>query len=110
MDQAAFFGSHVTVGIAMSHIVEWLKGKHWFPLLDQLNAAWVNRMVVALIALGTSLGIHTTADWATGTVTITGLSSGSIADHAWDWFQQFVLMHGYWKVAIAPDEARKNTW
>lgn len=86
---ANLLGTTVTFSAISVFIVNFLKGRKWFPLLSN-NTKWANRIVAILLSGLSAVGIH--AAWSSGgTLTITGLTLTGILAAGWLWIKSFAL-------------------
>ena len=69
-------------------VIQQLKNSSWFKMLTPSSAV-MNRLASAVAAIFTATGIHVA--FASGTLTITGLTLGAILGAAIAWFKSFVM-------------------
>lgn len=100
-------GSQIALAYAFSSLMKLLKYWKHFPLM-QKEAAWLNRGFAAIMALAATIGIHYTYDAVTGVMTITGLTAVGILTGLWQWFVQFALQQGAFKLIVQPEERRQQ--
>lgn len=96
-------GQQVPIAIITAYVIEWLKGKPWFPFAN-IDTAWANRITAALCAFGAAIAIHVTFNSADGTLLVTGLHARMILHGLWAGVQQYALQHFIYKTGI---EAKK---
>jgi hypothetical protein len=106
--QISSFLSHLSVGGASAHLLEWIKGhptagKMWLLLSKRGKV-----IVGALIAGAGSLGVTATfqhdphAQAGAYTVLLTGLTGPSVLQHAWSFVQSWLLQQGWYASVIQP--------
>ena len=69
-------------------VIQQLKNSSWFKMLTPSSAV-MNRLASAVAAIFTATGIHVA--FASGTLTITGLTLSAILGAAIAWFKSFVM-------------------
>ena len=98
------WGSSVVWAFLSTSLLEHLKRKEWFPLLNEWTTWRVQRVLGVLIAGATALGIHVSFQWDASTghalVDITGLMFTSIFAAAGEWLRQFVFNEVIYRTAI----------
>jgi hypothetical protein len=106
--QISSFLSHLSVGGASAHILEWVKGH---PVAGKMWALLSKRgkvLIGALMAGAGSLGVTATfahdphAQAGVYTVLLTGLTGPSILQHAWSFVQSWLLQQGWYQTVIQP--------
>jgi len=100
-------GSQIALAYAFSSLMKLLKYWKNFPLM-QKEAAWLNRAFAAFMAAIATIGIHYTYDAITGVLTITGLTAIGTLTGLWQWFVQFALQQGAFKLIVQPEERRQQ--
>lgn len=104
--ETELISSQVAVAYATSSLMEWLKHKPWFPLM-QVQAASLNRAVAMIVAFFAAIGVHLVSDWTasdgTLVITITGLTLANVGHGILAWIQQYALQQGIWKVLVKQD-------
>lgn len=93
--------TQATLAVAMPYLLQWLKGRAWFPFMSYTSGT-MNRWMTALIAFLTSLGIHTVYDASAGTILISGLTLAGIAGGVQHAALQWAGQHFVYKALIAP--------
>lgn len=104
--ETELISSQLAVAYATSSLLEWLKHKPWFPLMQD-KSAQLNRAMAMLAAFITAIGVHWVSDWqaANGvlTITISGLTWANIGHGFIAWIQQYAMQQGFWKVLVRSD-------
>lgn len=77
-----------TFAILANGIMKRMKTYAWFPVIAQ-GAGRINVAMAGLLAAGAAIGIHTTFD--AGTLTITGLTLSSVCHVGGEWVRQWAL-------------------
>ena len=86
--------TQITMGGVGVAFLQWLKSTKFFPWAT-VETARMNRVIAAVVALATSVGIH--LQWQNAgeagayTLTITGATLTGVATMAWVWLKQFVV-------------------
>lgn len=78
--------------------IQWAKKQQWIPLVD-FDTARANRVVAAVMAVVTSLGVHATYNGADGSLIVTGLSLSSMASFSGEALRQFIMQQLIYKGA-----------
>ena len=91
--------SQLTAAYATSAVLQWLKGKPWFPFANA-NTAALNRATSMVLALIAAIGLHYTFDAESGVLTISGLTAANILHTVWAWVQQYALTQASYKGLI----------
>ena len=81
-------------------IMQWLKGRSWFPWLTEKTDTLNRWLAVGLSGLA-ALGIHMTFDQAAGTLTITGINAAAILAAAWVWLKSYAVQETMYRVVKA---------
>ena len=101
--ETELISSQLAVAYATSSLLEWLKGKSWFPLVNA-NTSSINRLVAIGTAFVAAIGVHLVSDWnqAEGVlvITINGLTVANIAHGLIAWIQQYAMQQGSYKLLI----------
>jgi len=93
--------TQVTLAIVMPYLLQWLKGKAGFPLMNY-NSETLNRWISGAVAILTSLGIQMSFNVGAGTLIITGLTASGIASGIQHAAFQWAGQHLVYKAVIAP--------
>jgi len=109
MDTSVLLSTGSTAVIA-SILLQALKNSKAISFLgDGDQHANANRIVAALLAGISSLGIHFAYDVNAGTLVVTGLHAANIGHVLWQWVTQYAVQHLFYKSSIVPVElAVKN--
>lgn len=91
--------SQLTAGFGVAALIQWLKGKSWFPFASADNAQ-LNRATSFIFALITAVGIHYSFDPDLGTLTITGLTLSNLLHTGWATLQQYAVQQVSYKKLI----------
>ena len=105
--EMGLLGSQLALAYLFSSLMKIFKYTPWFPFM-QKEAAVLNRIFAAIMALIAAVGIQYTYDSVTGVMTITGLTAAGIATGLWSWFVQFALQQGAFKLIVQPEERRQQ--
>jgi len=104
--ETELISSQVAVAYAASSLMEWLKHKPWFPLM-QTHSAQLNRAFSMIVAFFTAIGVHLISDWrsteGTLVITVTGLTIANVGHGILAFIQQYALQQGLWKVLVKRD-------
>lgn len=95
------FGSQVTLALAVSFVLQWLKKQTWFPWLS-FETEKVNRLVSVFISIVAGFGVYFVFDHATGVLTISGLTLANLMHALSHAGEQFMLQHAAYRTVIAP--------
>ena len=79
-----------TAGVVANYFMRKLKEWDWVPVIQE-GAGKVNVALAAVLALATSLGIHTEFDAAAGSLLITGLTWTGVFHFAGEWVRQLAI-------------------
>lgn len=98
-------GDQLVIAVVAAWAIEQLKQSKYFPFITQ-ETSKLNRAVAALLsALGT-VGILVGHTWSpqthTLTITISGLSLGSVLTFAWRTFGEYIYMKIFYHAALKP--------
>ena len=93
------FLSQATIALFASHIIEWLKGQHWFPFA-KYGEFWLNAVTAAIAAAVSAGAVQYTYE-SSGAFTMSG-NVYSIAALIWKWVEQYSLQHILFKTTIEP--------
>ena len=108
--ETELISSQIAIAYATSSILEWLKGRSWFPFMQD-NASSINRFSSIAVAFFTAIGIHWVTDWQADNgvmiITITGLTWGSIGHGLIAWIQQFAFQQASYKMLVKSDSPVK---
>ena len=92
--------TQLAIAAISSWAIERMTRAAWFPVIKQESTAKVKRafswMVAALAGAG--IGLSSTFDAGTLTVTITGLSVATVIHFLWDIVTQVAMQEGWFKV------------
>ncbi len=94
--------ARLATGATMPFVLQWLKSKPWFPLLN-FNSNRLNHISCAGFSLAASSTILFT--FSGGILTVAGLSPANIAHFAYSWWVMWAMNHLVYKAAIAPPPA-----
>jgi hypothetical protein len=104
ISQISAFLSHVTVGGASAHLLQWAKAR---PGVSKIWAVMSDRsksVVAAGLALLGSLGItaafHYDPSGGIWTATFTGITAASVGAHAWSFAQSYLMQTAWYKSVI----------
>lgn len=104
--------SQVTYSTIAVMFLQWLKNTRFAPFINFETDA-LNKMIGALLAALTAVGIHSQYDGLTHTLTITGLTVAAVFHGIWHFVQSFsfqqLIYHGVLKrpvVAVPVAEAK----
>jgi hypothetical protein len=98
---ASSLETQATLAVGVSYLLQWLKGRPWFPLLNY-NSESMNRWITGFAALLTSIGIQVSFNAGAGVLTITGLTAAGIGAGLQHVGFQWALQHSVYKMMIAP--------
>lgn len=93
--------SHLTSAAIVVYLIQWLKRASWVPWLTP-ETTTLSRIVSAILAAGSAIGLHVAYDSAGGVLTVTGLTVGSLLHGVWEWLNQFALQQLAYDVAVQP--------
>jgi hypothetical protein len=96
--------SQVTLSTVVVVVMEWLKKAQWFPWLSAQSDK-VNKVLGALLAAVTAVGIHYTYDASTATLTFTGISLAALGHALWHWLQSYAVQETIYKGAFHQSKA-----
>lgn len=82
--------SQLTASALVVYTLQALKKAAWMPWLTDRTHT-LNRLVSALGAALTAVGIHLSFDSTTGTFMATGLTLTALGHGLWEWINQFAL-------------------
>lgn len=89
--------TQVAVAAVISWLLQKIKGSSWFPFITA-ETEKINRIAaVVLSGLGT-LGIVLACSSVERKCTLTWPDAATLAAGLWQWFTQFAILHGWWKV------------
>ena len=96
--------STITAGGMAVAVIQWLKETKWLPFINE-HSAGINRLVAAIAACISAIGLHWAFDASEGVLTITGLHWANIGHSAWDVFKSYVLQWLMYKGVIKGSSA-----
>jgi hypothetical protein len=107
LTQISAFLSHVSVGGATAHAIEWAKSKPGLAKAWALLDARGKVIVGAILAAAGSLGItatfsHDPHQTGVYTFVVSGLTVSSIGTHLWSFVQSWVMQQGWYASIIKP--------
>ena len=107
LEQIASFLSHLTLGGASAHAIEWFKAKPSIARVWALLSGRGKVIVTAIFAAIGSLGItiaftQDAAHPGVYALTISGLTWTSIGQHLWSFVQSWIAQQGWFQVVIKP--------
>jgi hypothetical protein len=107
LTQISAFLSHVTIGGATSHALEWAKGKptvaKWWALLGGRGKTIVGAILAALGSLGISAVFASDPNQrGVYILTLSGLTAASIGSHLWSFAQSWILQQGWYASIVKP--------
>jgi hypothetical protein len=91
----------IGVAYASSLVMQWLKGKKWFPFLNY-DTGRLNSIVAAIVAALSGAGIFFTFDRHLGILTVTGLTPANLTALLGRALAQYLLQHFAYRAVIAP--------
>lgn len=105
VSQMSSMVSHVIVGGASAHVIEWAKSKPLLAKIWLLLSARQKVLVTALCALVSSLGLtitfHHNEPGVYGLV-VSGLTSAHVGQHVWSFAQSWLSQQGWFMMIIQP--------
>jgi hypothetical protein len=107
LTQLSSFASHITVGGASAHILEWAKGKpgvaRWWDLLSGRSKTIVGGLLAFFGSIGISAAFsHDPQQAGVYSIVLTGVTLPSIGSHLWGFIQSWVLQQGWYSALIKP--------
>ena len=109
--ETELISSQIATAYVISSLLEWLKGKPWFPFM-KMDTSNLNRAFAVIVAFITAVGVHWVADWeATSgvlTLKISGLNWRSVGHGAVAWIQQMAFQQGTYKLLVKPNGVKRN--
>ncbi len=107
LTQISAFLSHITIGGATSHALEWAKGKptiaKWWALLGGRGKTIIGAVLAALGSLGISAVFASDPDHrGVYVLTLSGLTAASIGSHLWSFAQSWILQQGWYTSIVKP--------
>jgi hypothetical protein len=107
MTQISAFLSHVSVGGATAHVLEWAKGKpgvsRWWDVLSGRGKVVVGGILAAAGSLGVSAAFsHDASRDGVYTIVLSGLTVPSIGSHLWSFAQSWIMQQGWYASVIKP--------
>ena len=106
MDAIELLGSQFAVAYWTTHLLEYLKGRSWFPFL-KFHAAHANRVFSAGLALLIALGLHYSFDAAVDAAghhvfsfTLALPTGGEFLHGLFAWVQQFAMQDGAYRLLV----------
>jgi hypothetical protein len=101
--QISAFLSHVTVGGASAHAIQYLKGRptigKWWSLLSDRGKVIAGAIMAALGSLGISFTFSHTSDGVYSFV-FSGVTAAGIGQHLWSFGQSWVMQQGWYQTVI----------
>jgi hypothetical protein len=91
--------TQATIAVFVSFAIQWLKKSSWFPFLT-VETEKFNRWVSVIVAALSGFGIYAT--WASGTLSVTGVTAANVLHALTHGVQQFALQHAAYRTLIAP--------
>ena len=88
--------SQITLSAVVVVVMQWLKNSSYMPWLNQQSDK-ANRVVAALLAFVTAIGIHYTYDAGVVTITFTVMT---VLHGLWHWLQSLVFQELVYKGVI----------
>lgn len=83
-----------------SWFFEWWKNNPKLAGISNDTQLWVQRLVAAVVAIGTSVGIGYNFDPVAGTLLLTGLTWNGIMWGGWEAFKQFMIQEFVYRSAF----------
>jgi hypothetical protein len=80
--------TQVTIGMLASGFLQFLKTREWLPFINK-NSAGINHAILLATSAAGALGVNFAWNASAHSLTITGLSAGSIAVGLWIWAKQW---------------------
>ena len=97
---ASSFGSQVGIAFFLSSGLEYLKDKSWAPFVKN-NAATLNKISAAVVALISALGVTYVWDASARTFTVSGVPSLAAAITVlWTWGKQYAVQEMIYRKVI----------
>lgn len=91
----------IAVAYVSSLVMQWLKGKAWFPLLDY-DTGKLNAIIASIVAAASGAGIYFSFNRTAGVLTIGGLHGSAIIGAVLHGLLQYLLQHLCYRIAVAP--------
>jgi hypothetical protein len=91
--------SQVTLSAVSVVVMQWIKGSKLFPFITATTDK-LNKVVAAVLAGVTAIGVHYTYDATTATLTVVGLSWAALGHAAWHWLQSYAFQETIYKGAF----------
>jgi hypothetical protein len=107
LTQISAFLSHMTIGGATSHALEWAKGKpsiaRWWELLGGRGKTVVGGILAAMGSLGISAVFASDPNQrGVYILTLSGLTAASVGSHLWSFAQSWILQQGWYSAIVKP--------
>jgi hypothetical protein len=107
LTQISSFLSHVSVGGATAHAIEWLKAKpgtaKWWALLSNRGKVIVGAVLAGLGSLGiTATFQHDPQHVGVYSFVFSGVTVASVGQHLWSFVQSWVIQQGWYAGLIKP--------
>ena len=107
LTQISSFLSHVSVGGATAHAIEWLKAKpgtaKWWALLSNRGKVIVGAVLAGLGSLGiTATFAHDPHQAGVYSFVFSGVTVASVGQHLWSFIQSWIMQQGWYQGIIKP--------
>jgi len=76
--------------VLLAYVLQWAKSSKLVPWISE-HTKGINYVITGLLALVAAVGIHYQFDATSGTLTIGGLTAGSITHGLWEWCKQWAF-------------------
>lgn len=93
--------SQFTSAAIVVYALQWIKGAGWCQWLT-METESLNRVVAAIAAAGSAIGIHAAYDTTGGVLTISGLTLAGVIHGVWHWANQFALQQLAFDAVVKP--------
>lgn len=93
--------SQITGSALVVLLIQKLKSAKWVPFISQKSDG-LNRLLAALGAMLSSIGVHATFDHSSGVLTITGLTLMGILTGIWHWGNSLALQELMYRGTVRP--------
>jgi hypothetical protein len=101
MDSLSLLSSQITIGAVASYFMQVLKNSKWFPWMRNQGTRVLNVLVACVTAAISITGISYEYNSAQHTLILSNISWMMIVSAAYHWLSQYVIQHGWYKLAFS---------